>query len=70
MTSEQIVDEILAQGDKRSPQYRAGMIAVMNFKNNAQPMPMPPYALGTVEADAYFAGVDRGWFEWRLREGR
>jgi hypothetical protein len=69
MTSEQIVEEILKGGDRRSEPYRFGMIAVMNFKRERKPMPPVPYAVGTAEADAYFAGVDRGWFEWRLMRG-
>ena len=56
---EQIVDSALAIGDPRSPEYRRGMLDVIRYRLEGAWI-VVPYRLGTAQADAYFAGNDRG----------
>lgn len=63
-TPEKIVDKALATGDRRSPEYRQGMIYIIRFRMEGKRAPCP-YALGTSQADAYFSGTDRGHALWR-----
>lgn len=66
--AEAIVDAALAHGTPRSAAYRQGAIAVLRFKLDGLHVPFP-YRTGTAEADAYFAGNDRGWALWhRVQE--
>lgn len=65
---EQIVDERLKSGDPRSRQYREGMLAVLLFKFLGTRIDCP-YKSGSVDADAYFHGNDRGHHEWSYRHG-
>jgi hypothetical protein len=67
------VDELMAEAfapgrDPRSPEYKAGVRSILDWRiNGAQPA--LPYALGTAQADAYFAGQEEGGAIWRsLRE--
>jgi len=46
----------------RSAPYRAGVRAVLALRLAKTPLPDMPYRVGTAEADAYFAGNDRGHF--------
>jgi hypothetical protein len=66
---------ILARGDARSEPYRRGLVRsleVCHRKATEQP-PLPPltqtlpYPLGSAEADAFFAGCERGHAEWNRR---
>lgn len=69
-TPENIVDKALAVGDKRSPEYRQGMLAVIRFRMEGRRIACP-YGLGTSQADAFFSGNDRGHSLWRqLQEAR
>jgi hypothetical protein len=67
------VDELMAEAfatgrDPRSQEYKAGVRAILECRLNGEPLPAP-YALGTVQADAYFAGQNEGESIWRaLRE--
>lgn len=58
-TPETIVDAALAVGDKRSPEYRQGVLDVLKFRLEGQRIKCP-YEAGTAQFDAYFAGNERG----------
>lgn len=60
-----IADKVLAVGDKRSAEYRRGLVDVLAFRLEGRRIQCP-YQGGTPEFDAYFAGNDRGHFQWRL----
>lgn len=63
-TPETIVDKALEHGDRRSPEYRQGMLAIVRFRMVGRSTPCP-FSLGTSQADAFFAGTDRGHSLWR-----
>jgi transcriptional regulator with XRE-family HTH domain len=65
LSPEVIADKVLAHGDKRSQEYRLGIIDVLRFRLEGKRIHCP-YAAGTPQFDAYFAGNDRGHFQWRL----
>lgn len=65
ISPEAIADKVLAHGDKRSSEYRLGLIDVLRFRLHGKRIQCP-YAAGTPQFDAYFAGNDRGHFQWRL----
>jgi hypothetical protein len=44
----------------RSQPYKQGVRAILEYKLAGKPLPKLPFALGTVEADAYFAGQNEG----------
>lgn len=50
--------------DPRSEEYKAGVIAALSFRIAGQKIPQP-YALGTAQADAFYAGIDEGHRRWR-----
>jgi hypothetical protein len=58
-----MVDCLLSKGAPRSAVYREGMLSVFRFRRTGRAIPHP-YEMGTVEADAYYAGVERGHYEW------
>lgn len=60
-----IADKVLAIGDKRSAAYRRGLVDVLAFRLEGKHIQCP-YRAGTSEFDAYFAGNERGHFQWRL----
>jgi len=64
MNYQKLADKILEMGDRRSAVYREGMIAVLRRRIEGTNVQVP-YAAGTVEFDAFFAGNDRGHHEWR-----
>lgn len=65
---EELVAREFLRGDPRSPEYRRGTIELICFKETGSGF-TKPYAMGTVQADAYWAGVDRGWAIWnRLQD--
>jgi hypothetical protein len=49
--------------DPRSDEYKEGVIATLSYHITGQKMPRP-YAMGTVQADAFYAGVDEGHRLW------
>ncbi len=63
-TPDQIVDGALAVGNRRSPEYRRGMLDVLRFRLEGLRIECP-YKDGTAQFDAYFAGNARGHAEWR-----
>ena len=63
-TPETIADAALRHGDKRSAEYRLGLIGVLKFKMRGEPVRCP-YPEGTAQFDAYYAGTDRGHMVWR-----
>lgn len=65
LSPEVIADKVLAIGDKRSAAYRRGLIDVLAFRLEGKRIHCP-YEAGTSEFDAYFAGNERGHFQWRL----
>lgn len=65
VSPEIIADKVLAIGDKRSAAYRRGLVDVLALRLNGTRIQCP-YQPGTSEFDAYFAGNDRGHFQWRL----
>lgn len=50
--------------EPRSPQYRAGLRALYEHRVLGLPLQCP-HAVGTAQADAWFAGVEEA--RWRLR---
>lgn len=64
---EYLTDHVLAHGDKRSREYRAGLLDVLKFKLQGARIECP-YRAGTAQFDAYFAGNDRGFSVWRKLE--
>lgn len=68
LSPEAIADKVLAIGDKRSAAYRRGLIDVLAFRLDGTHIKCP-YQPGSPEFDAYFAGNERGHFEWRLMVG-
>ncbi|MEA3250557.1 MAG: hypothetical protein U9Q35_03100 [Pseudomonadota bacterium] len=67
MTAEQAAAAILSTGDPRSAEYRAGLENRLDWHFRGKPKgaglcncPHPP---GTAQADAWFAGQERGDFE-------
>lgn len=65
LSPEVIADKVLAIGDKRSAAYRRGLVDVLAFRLEGTRIQCP-YQPGTSEFDAYFAGNERGHFQWRL----
>lgn len=61
---EQIVEAVLSHGNKRSAEYRQGMLDALRFRLEGQRIKCP-YREGSVLFDAYFAGTERGHAEWR-----
>lgn len=48
------------QRDKRSDEYKAGVLASLKFRlKESQRIPVP-YESGTAQSDAFFAGVSEG----------
>lgn len=58
-TPEQIADQALAHGNRRSPEYRRGLLDVLRYRLQGQRI-CCPYGEGTAQFDAYFAGNSRG----------
>ncbi|MGK5053587.1 hypothetical protein [Janthinobacterium sp. RB2P8] len=50
--------------DPRSSQYKAGARAALVFRTEETPIPQP-YPAGSVEADAFSAGIEEGHAIWR-----
>lgn len=65
LSPEAIADKVLAIGDKRSVAYRRGLVDVLAFRLEGKRI-LCPFKAGTAEFDAYFAGNERGHFQWRL----
>ncbi|KLU21954.1 hypothetical protein EOS_32950 [Caballeronia mineralivorans PML1(12)] len=54
--------------DPRSTEYKAGVRALLALRINGVKL-VQPYEMGTVQADAFYAGIDEGHHIWRaLRE--
>lgn len=53
--------------DPRSDEYKQGVIAALSFRITGQKIPHP-YALGTAQADAFYAGIDEGHRRWRAEQ--
>lgn len=58
------VDELMKQAferprDPRSDEYKAGCRALLDFRLNHVAIQWP-YARGTAQSDAFFAGMDEG----------
>lgn len=60
---EDLVDHEFQFGDPRSQEYREGAIDLICRREIGAEL-RKPYAMGTAQADAYWAGVDRGWAIW------
>lgn len=56
--------------DPRSDEYKAGVVAVLRYRLDAQPMTRCPHPLGTAAADAWFSGVDEGHSIFRRHQER
>ena len=59
-----LVQELYAKAftgprDPRSAEYKAGVRAALFFRLAGKAIPRP-YAMGTVQADAYYADIDEG----------
>lgn len=64
MDYEKLADKLLEHGDKRSAVYREGMITCLKRRIEGIHL-VVSYAEGTLEFDAYYAGSQRGYHEWR-----
>ena len=53
--------------DPRSAEYKEGVRAALEFRVSGKRLPRP-YRMGTVQADAFYAGVDEGNQLWRQYE--
>ena len=53
--------------DPRSEAYKAGVLDTLNFKESGSEL-KHPFAPGTAESDAWFAGNQEGYNIWRDRE--
>jgi hypothetical protein len=62
------VDKEIKRGAARSAVYRQAMIDVLRYRFWGVAIPHR-YTPGTVEADAYFAGNERGHLLWRELHG-
>jgi hypothetical protein len=51
--------------DPRSQQYKAGLMAVLMYKAEGEPMDCP-YPKGTALADAWLSGTAEGHVIWRI----
>lgn len=58
-TTKEIVNAALEHGDKRSAEYRRGMLDVLRFRLEGIRITCP-YKAGTAQFDAYFSGNSRG----------
>lgn len=67
--AEQMTAERFAIGDARSSVYKLGFHNIIISRATGAPMPRV-YAAGTVQFDAYYAGVENGRQEWALRTER
>ena len=65
---EALVEKEMRHGDPRSREYRLGAVDLICRRALGTPLPRR-YQMGTVEADAYYAGVDRGWLIWKKLGG-
>jgi hypothetical protein len=63
-TPESITAAALATGTPRSAEYRAGLLDVLKFKLQGEPIQCPHRA-GTAQFDAYFAGNRHGFDVYR-----
>lgn len=72
MTASQLVEHLMKATfdrprDPRSDAYKLGVRSLLNSRATRTPLARP-YAAGTVEFDAFFAGVDEGHAVWRQYE--
>jgi len=51
--------------EPRSPQYRAGVMALLMARENGTKL-TAPYDMGSMAADAWLAGVDEGRLRWKI----
>lgn len=63
-TPERIVDTELSFGNRRSAEYRRGMLDVLRYHLEGARIECP-YREGSAPFDAYFAGNERGHILWR-----
>jgi hypothetical protein len=60
---ESIADRALRNGDPRSPEYRLGLVDCLCRR--AIDMTIQRHQrMGAAQADAYWAGYERGWTVW------
>lgn len=55
--------------DKRSDEYKAGVLAALLYRENGQKI-VCPWPSGSSMADAYFSGLSEGYFLWRCSCGQ
>jgi len=53
--------------DPRSAEYKAGVMAVLEFRINKRKI-TSPYTPGTAQADAFAAGIEEGHSIWKGQE--
>jgi hypothetical protein len=61
------IETLYRHADPRSPEYKRGLIDVLNFRIFGTEI-CCPFQAGTTHFDAYFAGNHHGHFLWRNRE--
>lgn len=62
LTAQAIFDEAFpAFRPKRSAEYRAGVLRQLRYRMMETNDGACPYEAGSVQADAYWAGVSEGW---------
>jgi hypothetical protein len=71
MTPEQLLARAFAPARHRtpcSPEYRLGVLAALKYRMQGISMELP-YAVGTAQADAWFAGANEGHRLYREQGG-
>lgn len=66
-TVELLMTERFRSGDPRSAEYKAGVRAVLELKIAGKPIERP-YAMGTAQCDAFYAGHDDSLRIWRAAQ--
>lgn len=49
----------------RSHEYKAGVYDALRFRAGVEPMRPCPHLVGSVQADAWYSGVEEGHDRWR-----
>lgn len=61
MTAAQLFQEAFSQPrDPRSPEYKAGVLAALQYRLGELERIRCPYRIGTSQADAWYSGTDEG----------
>lgn len=64
---EAILTEAMRYGDPRSGEYKLGALDLLCRRAFGIEFPKR-FKMGSVQADAYWSGVERGWMVWHKLE--